>query len=88
MAMRKRITVLDSTLLRSLSLAWEAQFPLVERDRLHKELKSALSAYVRECKTAKQAPHAQLVNCAQWELDAYKREGEGARTIAVGGRHM
>ena len=86
--MKRRITVADGKLLRVLSLAWEAQFSRVERERMHKELKGALAAYVRECKAAKQNPNAQLVNCAEWELDAFKREEEGGREIAVGGRHM
>ncbi len=71
--MTKTMTVLDSTLLRALSLAWEAQWPIVEREKMHKELKGALAAYARECKSKKQPPHAQLVNCVQWELDTYNR---------------
>lgn len=88
MAIRKTITELDSTLLRVLSLAWEAQSALVERERMHKELKSALAAYLRDCKAAKRAPHAQLVNCVEWELDTCKNEDEGRHEAAVGGRHM
>lgn len=86
--MKRTVTVLDGELLRTLSLAWEAQFPSVEREELHKELKKALATYVRDCKTKKQRPHAQLVTCAQWELDAWKNEEEGLREVAVGGRHM
>ena len=86
--MKRTVTVLDSKLLRTLSLAWEAQFPRVERDQMHKELKSALASYARQCKTAKQRQHAQLVNCAQWELEMYNREQEGRHEAALGGRSM
>ena len=86
--MKRTVTVLDGELLRTLSLAWEAQFPTVERERLHKELKKALSAYVRDCKAKKQRPHAQLVACVEWELKTWKNEEEGLREVAVGGRHM
>ncbi len=72
--MTKTVTVLDSTLLRAMSLAWEAQFPVLEGEKLHKDLQKALAAYARDCKAQKQKPHAGLVTCAQWELDTWQRE--------------
>ena len=74
--MTKTMTVLDSTLLRALELAWEAQIPALQGEQVHTELKNALATYARECKAQKQPPHAQLVNCVQWELEVWQAEQE------------
>ncbi len=72
--MTKTMTVLDSTLLRALSRAWEAQLPVLDGVRVHKDLTEALASYARQCKAQKQRPHARLVACTQWELETWQGE--------------